>query len=230
MPSQRFQQLSRRIAELRIHLLPAEFSEVGIYEDADQVTVRALSYRVLAHAEIEAYFEDRVVEIAKKTIKSWNQCRHLSLPLLYLVAFSGREMQRPPESLTSPKDNKAKEWSNFLDPSKRLRECATIYIQAVQMKNHGIKERNLLSLLLPVGVDSSDLDPVFIADLDSFGTRRGEAAHTSSNPAQVRQGVDPKDEHATVEVLLDGLQPIDQILNNLLNAACVPLAHTETKI
>lgn len=230
MSSQRFQQLSSRIAELQIHLLPAEFSDIGDYEHADQVTVRALSYRVLAHAEIEAYLEDRVVEIAKEAIKSWKQRGHLSRSLLYLVAFSGREMRRPPESLISPTENKAKDWPTFLDPSQRLRECATSYVQAVQMDNHGIRERNLLSMLLPVGVDFSDLDPVFIADLDSFGARRGEAAHTSSNPAQVRQGVNPKDEHVVVEMLLNGLQPIDEILNNLLNEACVPLAHPEAKI
>lgn len=220
MLSQRFQQLSCRIAELRSHLLPAEFSEVGEYaEDADQVTVRGLSYRVLAHAEIEAYFEDRVVEIAKEAIKAWKEARHLSRTLLYMVAFSGREMRRPPESLTSPTENKAKEWPTLLDPSQRLRDCVTCYVQAVQMENHGIREHNLLSMLLPVGVDCSDLDPVFITDLDSFGARRGEAAHTSSNLAQVRQGVNPKDEHARVEGLLKGLEPIDDILNNLLREA-----------
>lgn len=227
MASQRLQQLISRIAELRTHLLPTDFSEVGDYEQSDQVTVKALSYRVLSHAEIEAYFEDRVVEIAKNAIGSWKQSQHLSRSLLYLVSFSGRELCRPPRSLTSPTGNKEKEWPTYLDPSQRLRDCATSYVQAVQMENHGIREHHLLSMLLPVGVDYLALDPVFIADLDSFGRRRGEAAHTSSNLLQVRQGVNPKDEHAVVERLLKGVEPIDEILDNLLNDACAPSTHTE---
>jgi hypothetical protein len=218
--SARFQQLEGRVAQLRSHLLPADFSETAEYDDPDMVTVQTLSFRVLAHAEIEAYFEDRVVEIAKSALRSWKCDQKLCRSLLYLVAFSGREMRRPPESLAAPSENKTKVWPSLLDPTERLRECVTGYIRSVQQENHGIRERNLLALLLPIGVSQAELDPLLMADFDSFGLRRGEAAHTTSNPARVKLAPDPKAEYALIEGLLQGVIGIDEQLNALLTEAC----------
>ncbi|MHA3027146.1 hypothetical protein [Chromohalobacter israelensis] len=219
MPSDRYNRLAERLGDLRKHLLPAKFSDVGEYDNEDQVAVRALSFRVLAHAEIESYFEERVVEIAKAAIAGWTKKERLCGSLLHLAVFSGREMKMPPESLEAPSESKRKDWPSMLDPTHRLRSCVTDFIRAVTVNNHGIREKNMLAMLLPVGVNYDDLDPVVLADLDSFGKSRGEAAHTSSGLAKVRQGISPEDENSLIERLVEGIRPIDGILDDLLRDA-----------
>ena len=48
-------------------------------------------------------------------------------------------------------------------------------------------------MLLPIGYAASLIDDVFLADIEEFGRKRGEAAHMSTL-AHVQQGIDPKDE------------------------------------
>ena len=45
--------------------------------------------------------------------------------------------------------------------------------------NHGIKENNFYVLVLPTGIDPSELDATWIANLNNFGSLRGEVAHQS---------------------------------------------------
>ena len=221
MASDRYQELRSRIDKMREHLLSAvEISETGSYEDADKVAILSLSFRVLAHAEIESYLEDRVVGIAKAALASWKSSNHISRPLLYLLAFSGNHMKKPPESLEAPSDNKRKEWPSLLDPSDRLNDAVTAFVRAAQLENHGVREANLLSLLLPVGLDPSLLDPVLLTDFDSFGRRRGEAAHKSTT-THVRKELNPADEEKYVDNLLVGILPLDEALDSLLEGASI---------
>ncbi|MEZ4870096.1 MAG: hypothetical protein R3C14_52695 [Caldilineaceae bacterium] len=82
--------------------------------------------------------------------------------------------------------------------------------------NHGIKEANILQLLLPVGVEADEIDDVWLAAINSFGEERGRAAHTSGSSHRTVVLPDPKDELQKVKLLLDGLKEIDIILNSLL--------------
>jgi hypothetical protein len=65
MPSDHLRLLRERVEGLRNHLLPTPFDPTGTYSDEAGTQIRALAFRVLAHAELETYFEERVVEIAK---------------------------------------------------------------------------------------------------------------------------------------------------------------------
>jgi hypothetical protein len=80
MPSARYQALRQRVEMLREHLLPNPFDPTGNYVDEAAVRTRTLSFRVLAHAELETYFEDRVVEIAKASWRRWETNRKTSAP------------------------------------------------------------------------------------------------------------------------------------------------------
>lgn len=221
MPSQRFEQLEERLCELRAHLLPDPFDPTGSYEDEDKVSTSVLAYRVLAHAEIEAYFEDRALETAQEARKAWLTRQHLSRVALCLVAFSGREMARPPDSLEAPTDNKRKTWPTLIDIGERLNPIIASYHRLVKEENHGIRERNLLSLLLPLGIEHSALDPTFLANMDSFGQLRGAAAHTSSRRA-VRSAADPADEFNRVASLTDGIKSIDECFDVLMSELAAP--------
>ena len=62
--------------------------------------------------------------------------------------------------------------------SEIIDQAQTQFIQNLQ-NNHGVREKNLKTLILPTGVELSDLDSTWIADLDDFGKQRGEVAHTA---------------------------------------------------
>lgn len=216
MPSDRFTQLSAQLDVLREHLLPAEFTDTGQYGDSqDRVETSALAYRVLCHAEIETYFEDRSLEAMSRAREAWDASRFVSHITLCLLAFSGKEMKAPPDSLEAPSDNLKRSWPALLDIGEKLVPAMTEFYKLVRKDNHGIKEKNLLALLLPIGIDHKQLDPIFLTEIDQYGSLRGMAAHTSSRSA-VRQAVDPAEESRRIDNLLPGIAAIDGLVEALL--------------
>ncbi|MDI9240773.1 hypothetical protein QLQ15_17860 [Lysobacter sp. LF1] len=215
MPSERFVQLRDQLAALRSHLLPEAFDPTGLYEQPDAISTRALGYRVLAHAEIETYFEDRALEVANLAREAWERTRFASRVALCLTSFSGKEMRSPPDTLQAPSDNKKKTWPELIDINVRLTPIWAAFHHFVRSDNNGVKEKNLLALLLPIGIDHGKLDPNLLADLDSFGALRGAAAHSSSRTG-VRQALNPADELRRVESLLVGIEPLDAEIDALL--------------
>jgi hypothetical protein len=43
--------------------------------------------------------------------------------------------------------------------------------------NNGVRKSNLLSLLLPLGFEEGDCDPLWFGAMDSLGSARGDVAH-----------------------------------------------------
>lgn len=200
---------------LRAHLLPDPFEPTGIYDDQEKVATSALAYRVLSHAEIESYFEDRALQVVDDARTAWEKTNHVSRVILCLLAFSGREMRLPPDTLEAPDANKKKTWPEQVDIAERLSQVITAFYKYVRIENHGIKEKNLLSLLLPIGVNNSKLDPTFLADMNSFGALRGATAHLSSRKS-VRKAVDPAEELKRVEALMSGIESVDALIDSLV--------------
>ena len=218
MPSGRFQLFVERIDEIRSHLLPDPFNPTGDYTDDPTVGTRALSFRVLSHAEVETYLEERVVEIAKVALVAWKKSKTVSIPTLHLLAFSGHQMQVPPEALEPPTENKRKVWKDLVDITERLTNSVTTFINRTSRQNHGVKEENLLAMLLPIGFPHDRCDELLLANLNDFGALRGEAAH-SSGARQVQQAIDPKNEYDRVQLLILGLVSVDEELDRLLSLA-----------
>lgn len=213
MPSEKLENLERQIERLKRHLLPEQFEPTGMYEDQENVTIKALSFRVLVHAEIEAYFEERAIGIAKSAWEAWKANRKVSVTALCLLGFSGQDMKIPPKTFQAPNENQNKTWGELLDIEHRLSRAVQNYIKTALHENHGIREHNILSLLLPIGFDHAKLDAVAITSLNEFGKSRGEAAHQSF--ARVKQAVNPEDEYKTVRQLLSNLQLIDAEFDQL---------------
>lgn len=126
-------------------------------------------------------------------------------------------MDAPPDTLEAPGENKRKIWPELVDISERIKPVLAAFHNFVRNENHGIKEKNLLALLLPIGVAHKVIDPRFLADMDSFGALRGAAAHTSTKTA-VRQGLNPADELARVDRLKAGILALDDQIEQLLIA------------
>lgn len=221
MPSPRFEQLKTLISTLRTHLLPAAFDPTGSYENQDEVSTRVLAYRVLAHAEIESYFEDRSIEVLSRAREAWDQ-GHVSRSALCLIAFSGKAMELPPDTLEAPEDNKRKVWPSLIDVNKKFLPVASSFHRMVRNDNHGIKERNLLSLLLPIGINHEHIDPAFLADMDSFGALRGIAAHSSASTTAT-QASDPEVELKRVQTLLPGIEAMDIEFDALIASLPAPV-------
>ena len=66
-----------------------------------------------------------------------------------------------------------------IDIGQRLLSIIATFHHHVRNENHGIKERNLLSLLLPIGIAHGKIDPAFLADMESFGPRLPRRETTS---------------------------------------------------
>jgi hypothetical protein len=75
--------------------------------------------------------------------------------------------------------------------------------------NHGIREKNLATLVMPTGIDIDELDPVWVTNLDSFGKLRGDIAHNSKSTTNL---INPKDEFILIGELMEGLEVLDRKL------------------
>jgi hypothetical protein len=211
--SQRFRILVRELNKLRKYLLPRKFDSTEV-DYSDRKITQFIAYRVLAHAEIEAYLEDRALEAARYAIKIWKDTGEVHKILLSLLAFCGHTMELPPTSLSPKKPSKTVP-EEKLKLGKKLDLASNAFDHRIR-ENHGLKETNLLSLLLPIGIDSDDLDSAWLSTMNTFGERRGIAAHTSATSYKATQPPDPKTEFDTVNTILEGLKDIDQLINKLL--------------
>ncbi|WP_272013237.1 hypothetical protein [Nodularia spumigena] len=207
----RFRSLSRELTRLKKQFLP-KISPIGLY--SERQLSRTLAYRVLAHAEIEFYLEDRAWEVTQNAKQVCDNGGKTCLTLISLVAFSGQMMEIPPVTLTPTTTNR----NNSLDKikiSKKI-DLAIKSFKKVIDNNHGVKEANLLALLLPIGIDSDDLDPVWLATMNTFGKERGIVVHTSATSYRTIQPPDPANELNTVKQITEGLLKVDELINKLM--------------
>ncbi len=203
-PSKRYGELKGGVQELRRALLPWKFDPTGTYRSPERVHLRAVSFRILVHAEIEAYIEDRAFELFDAAWKAWDTSRAPSRVMTALLAFSGHVMPTPPSRLgaAGKKDHD--------DVTPIVARAKKTWREEVYKKNHGIKEANILALLLPLGIDGGDLDATLLADLTSFGGERGAVAHRSS--VGITSLADPKAEYQRVKQLVADLRPVDELI------------------
>jgi len=208
--SARFRTLCKELNRLKKQFLPS-INPTGLY--SDRQIARTIAYRVLAHAEIESYFEDRVWEVVINVKKNWDSSGKAHRTLIYLFAFSGQAMDSPPDTLTPTKPNK--EFEKKVKINKKI-DLAIISFRQVIDKNHGVKEANILALLLPIGINSDDLDPALLATMNTFGEQRGFVAHSSATAYRTSQPPDPASELNTIQQIIQGLLQVDELINNLM--------------
>lgn len=205
--SARFRELQARLTELRRHMLPAKFSATGTYRPRE--LDRARGFRLLAHAEIEAFIEDVTFDKAKTSVSNWANRQVTSETLFCLVAHYHQGFQ------TDAGQQPAFPDTSRLKVKEAIKEAVTAALKqyrTLQDNNHGVKEENLLRLILPVGVRRDDLEPLWITNLNEFGKKRGDVAHRSVG---VQQQIDPRTEWQVVTDLLDGLKKLDDLIGAL---------------
>ena len=202
--SQSYRHLVSRLGQLRKHLLPflpdpplPPLSRLS-YTNAEFDSTRA--YVVLSHAEIEAYCEELALRKAQGA-KVQFDTNGVVQPVLrrmvgYYVARNG------------------KSWDNVAAPPPDVVASATESFKSVVRGNHGVKINNLEKLFFPLGICDRHLVRLqtWLAQMNSFGERRGSFAHSSIG---VQQQPDPLSQLTTVNQLLNGLEELDRIFGRL---------------
>jgi hypothetical protein len=207
--SARYRLLIPRLAELRQHLLPAEFDPTQAY--SDRQLDRVFGYRLLAHAEFESCIEDLVRETVTTAWKGWVADGRPRTCLMALVAYYEGDLGRPPETFTPQQKSK----KMLIHLAERVDKARNHHINQVVRNNHGITESDLLALLLPVGVLESDINKTWLATINSFGSQRGDTAHQTG---RAQQKPDPQNELRTVREIATGLEQLDRRLTALHSA------------
>lgn len=201
--SQRLRTFETRLGELRRHLLPRPFDPTGSYTDRQFDRTRA--YRLLAHAEIECCIEDLATTAVNRACSSWQADRRARQCVIALLAYHEEGLGPVPEEIStsraSPRPLRA-----------RVEIARQTYNDWVRNKNHGVREKNVLRLLLPAGVLESDLDPAWLQIIDGFGDARGDTAH---QPQRTQQPPDPASEYNTVSAIVAGMRKLDILLTEL---------------
>ena len=182
--SRRFLVLKKRVVQLGRDLLPP-VNPVGGYSLQDQDQIRG--FRILVHAEVEAFLEDLASEIVQKSLNRYTATGKAN-KILKTLAQAFCRSHRP----TTGEDF-------YVRAVKQ-------YQEDVIKGNHGIKEANICVLFLPIGIDRGLLDPAWLSTMSSFGAKRGEVAHSSFRVATV---LDPVIENNFVQQLTANLEQFD---------------------
>lgn len=210
--SVRFRTLTKELNRLKKQFIP-KINPTGSY--SDRQLALTLAYRVFVHAEIEAYFEDRVWEVAINATKNWKSQGKTCRTLICLLAFSG-QMREVASDKQSPTKGSTKIKEEKIKINEKIDSTMESFKRVIN-QNHGIKEANLRALLLPIGIDTDDLDPAWLATMNTFGEERGVVAHTSATSPQTIRVLDPANELRRVEqIISQGVLKVDELINKLM--------------
>lgn len=209
--SRRFRQMRSELRRLREHFLPPRWDPTGAYSERKLDRTRA--YRILAHAEIEFFLENLLLDLVERDYNDWRTNKTPSHTMICLLAASKLGWD--------DLETESMELKEILPPRIRKGDASIVFMidravsqyREIVKDNNGIKSKNLKRLIMPLGISLSDLDQIWLNDMNSFGGRRGFIAHTS------RLGVtnlpDPRAEKQTVDGLLIGLSELDELVLQL---------------
>ena len=148
-----------------------------VYTDPE--FARARAFVVLSHAAIEDYLEGIALEVVDKCIQAFNSDGKARTSLLALLGYGS--MSDVPSSFSGGP------WGmrTLLRDSRKA-------LRAWTEANNGVKAKDVLRLLLPVGVKETDMGSLWLQHMDDLGELRGRVAH-HGNPPGAQAPVDPLD-------------------------------------
>ncbi|WP_405679903.1 hypothetical protein OG239_18100 [Streptomyces sp. NBC_00868] len=162
----------------------------------------------MAHAEFESYIEDRAVEVVNRAHHEWERGAVIRPCLLALVAHQESGLNIP-DSISELGDRSSK----YPTLKARVETGKKRFSTYARMRNHGIKEKNLLLLLLPLGVTKDEIDATWLNTTEGWATARGDVAHTSATSTKMQVQLDPRIELTTVREILAGFKQLDKLLD-----------------
>ncbi len=137
-------------------------------------------YLVAVHAAFEYFFEEVGRYAAHAGLAAFAATGHVSQPLGSLIechhwqTFKNGGGEKPSQAGPVSPDTVAK--------------AVRWYVSQIDA-NNGIKRSNLFSLFLPLGFVEGDFDPVWLSEMDSLGSDRGDIAHGRPATSHPRRAV-----------------------------------------
>jgi len=144
----------------------------------------------LIHAEIENYFE----AIGLKSLEAFNNKK-----------LNNKVLNRVKYSLTIY--NQRSFEGGQEDYITRISNSINSYKSNVN-QNNGIKEKDILKIILPIGYPYDEIDSTWITTLNSFGSLRGKLIHSSMSKIKNLIGYDYFDE-TILKIIIPGIRKID---------------------
>jgi hypothetical protein len=193
MPSVHFDNLEKSIEALKQTYLNG-----GVFPPlpTPQQQELARAFAVLAHAEFEDYIESAFRDLSDLALNGIANGM-LSRVAFSLLAFSGLPPQTGGAWLRMPTGQPAVAGGK---KEKTPRQMVTRFGEAhgryatLLSKNHGVREKYLSVLGVPIGLDAKKVDSTWITELGTFCDKRGIYAHHSrSNAKTMISTIDPKD-------------------------------------
>jgi hypothetical protein len=197
-------QLEASVAKLKAAFLPN--AAKASYTDEELVAAKALV--VFTHAELEDYLEIACRAKANRALAHLQNTGTVSLTAFSLLSYCGEAQPRITEiaKYKEAQTKLASEFAVFAPPATRsllnsLKKAVGVFAEICR-KNNGVKEANLLPMLLPLGLNPLSIDPLWIGELNGFGVDRGAQAHRGLE--SVEQIEDPFLATARMTKILEG--------------------------
>jgi hypothetical protein len=186
--------------------LPAA-PKTGAEAYSDVELTRAKAFLVFAHAELEDYLEGACKAKAERALAA-AEMGQITLTAISLVGHYGERIPvvRDVAKFTERHRGFVRDFPQpGIDITRamlsRIKDALSSYFEQCRV-NNGVKEANLLPMLLPLGISALIIEPTWLAEMNGFGFDRG--AHAHRGLASVQQIADPFLTQARLDRLLNG--------------------------
>lgn len=200
MATSDFLYLESRLEKLKKALLPRSKSPTGNYRDS--VYERTRAFKVLTCSEIEFYIEQACANIAHKSYENWDKKSIPSSPILALSVYHTGSFASTPDQ----KNGNRSEW----DFKRRVKESYSGF-RAKISDNNGVKESNILGLLLPIGITEDQISYDLLIALNNYSSARCLIAHST----RAQQKLSPDDAENEAKIIMSLLKSIDTVFEKI---------------
>lgn len=193
--TQHYKDLVLSVDFLKNNILPVNNTS-GQYTQKEKLHIRA--FKFLAHAEFETYLENICQDVINATLNNTNPKSKQKVEATVVNFHSIATEKRHTNGIT-------------------INSALKAYAQIIK-KNHGIKEKNIFSMFMPIGINFEKIDSMLLLALDNFGEVRGKIAHNTFNHQQLGLSMlnDPSVEYGEVANIIVALASIDLKVRQLL--------------
>jgi hypothetical protein len=183
MPSASFSTLASSVQELKRIYLNDALSTNALTPDHQEL---ARAFVILAHSELEHYVEGACRGLAQDALKA-AVAGNYGKASIAMITFSGIGALRGGSTLSNGRNKKPR------GLPARFGEAHAALLTAID-GNHGIREKHLATLAIPLGLDANTLDNTWLNELDTFCSYRGFFAHMSRTSKEASHlAVNPQD-------------------------------------
>ncbi len=186
MPSGLYTQLDANISQLIAQF--RDFARHDASQPANQIKLRALVS--LIHAEFETYFEQLGFFVISNYQNNTLTKRQKAKINYSIICYGTKVYEGASETITN-----------------RI-EGNIVHLKGVIANNNGIKEKDILKIILPLSFPVAQINQTWMNTINSFGSMRGDLIHNSLNQVTRLIGYDYFDV-VICNIVMPGILVID---------------------